>query len=237
MLYTLLNKPTGNECNPKWKAKDSKTYLRESQVTTLTNMNPKRKNKKTYLYVPPEFTSDGKEVFVSSSGLDPGTEHAEDNMYDALGKKPPKEFWINNTPCPCCAQNLIKRYADAKIDTPRTIRFIHFYTLPSKSANPKMKIKNPKDSETMSLECMAKMMLNGFQFEPWDWEKFGKDYLTEEECKNSLKAALKEESTAKQLEIEKEKAKNAINKAKKLIICNEDSVDKLCQHVCDELHN
>ena len=135
---------------------------------------------KTYLYVPEVQTGGkGKEFIFNSRGDQSGTNHAEDEMKKALAPHLPQEFWITNTQCPSCARNLIDWYKNS-LRKP-IIRAVSFYSiLPS----------GPAEQEK-SIECLAKMMHNGFQFLLWDWNKFSKDFLKTEECKNLVGDAVK----------------------------------------------
>ena len=188
----------------------------EPQINSLTN----KKNKRTFIYVPYQFTANGKELYVKSEGEVSGEQHAEDIMFNALNGVPPLEYWINNSPCPCCAVNLISRYSAAGIpnSTPKTIKFIHFYTLPQHvftglgtdgkdDRDPLVVAKEA--SRDLSLHCMAKMMHHGFKFQPWNWNDF-KLNLANENCRKTLETALEKEETAERLAQEKVAALEAI---------------------------
>ena len=99
-------------------------------------------------------------------------------MYNALQPNLPREFWLTKTPCPQCARNLIARYATS-IHKP-VIRVVHFFSL----------YPNGSAQKELSIECMAKMMHNGFTFLLWDWKKFRNDFLETEECKNIVTNAI-----------------------------------------------
>ena len=193
-------------CNPD-RLRDKNEYaLTEPQIKSLVNNSKKR----TYIYVSYQFTADNKELYTRSDGKVSGEEHAEDIMFTALNEVPPLEYWINNSPCPCCAVNLISRYSAADIpdNTSKTIKFIKFYTLPPKVLNAEL-------ATMLSLQCMAKMIHHGFKFEPWDWEKFG-DNLASDKCKETLNKEINEEETAKRLKEARLGAIEAIKKANKL---------------------
>ena len=207
-------------CNPD-RLRDNEYALMEPQINSLTN----KKNKRTFIYVPYQFTANGKELYVGSGGEVSGEEHAEDIMFTALNEVPPLEYWINNSPCPCCAVNLISRYSAAGIpdDKPKTIKFIYFYTLPPHFfINPNEEGKGdgdpqemPEQATMLSLQCMAKMIHHGFRFQPWDWSEF-RDNLASESCRNTLDNALNKEETANRLIQASQRAVEAIKNASAL---------------------
>ena len=176
-------------CNPDRLRDDKKYALMEPQINSLTN----KKNKKTFIYVPYQFTVNGKELYIGSEGEVSGEQHAEDVMFNALNGVPPLEYWINNSPCPCCAVNLISRYSAAGMpdNEHKTMKFIYFYTLPPH-------FYNPQQATMLSLQCMAKMIHHGFKFQPWDWIEFGNN-LENVKCKETLGKVLNKEETAKRL--------------------------------------
>ena len=155
---------------------------------------------KTYLYVPAAETGGkGKEFLFNSKGDQSGTNHAEDEMKKALAPHLPQEFWITNTQCPSCARHLMDWYRN--LPRKPVIRAVHFYSrLPS----------GPAEQEE-AIECLAKMMHEGFQFLLWDWKKFSKDFLKTEECKNLVMDAIK--AHAKDLEKEQNDLIAALLKA------------------------
>ena len=159
----------------------------------MTNVfTHKSKNVRTYLYVPAKQTGKlAREVFIRSNGDKSGVNHAEDFMYKTLYPNLPQEFWLTNSPCPQCARNFMERYAKSKLKP--TIRIVHFYSRPP---------SGPQQQEE-AIECLAKMMNDGFTFLLWDWTKFSKDFLATKECKKVVSDAtqafgnqLKQEVTA-----------------------------------------
>ena len=131
-------------------------------------------------------------------------------MFNALNGVPPLEYWINNSPCPCCAVNLISRYSAAGIpdNKPKTMKFIYFYNLPPH-------FYNPQQATMLSLQCMAKMIHHGFKFQPWDWKEFGNN-LVNEKCKDTLAKVLNKKETEKRMIEARVKAIEAIKRAEAL---------------------
>ena len=145
----------------------------------MTNVfTHKSNNARTYLYVPAKQTGKlGREVFIRSNGDKSGVNHAEDFMYNTLSANLPQEFWLTNSPCPQCARNFMERYA--KSAKKPTIYITHFYSRPPSGAQ----------QQEEAIECLAKMMHNGFTFLLWDWTQFGKDFLATDECKKVVSDA------------------------------------------------
>ena len=105
---------------------------------------------------------------------------------------------------------VISRYSAAGIPgkKPKTIKFIKFYTLPPH-------ILEPNEATTLSLQCMAKMIHHGFNFQPWDWIEFGNN-LANEKCKDTLGKALNEKETEERMKEARGKAIEAIQGAEAL---------------------
>ena len=128
--------------------------------------------------------NNGSELIVRSTGATSGTQHAEDNMYNELSPNLPQEFWLTNTPCPQCAKNLISRYATSNVKP--KILAVHFYYYIKPWFTQTQKVQ----SMEKSIECLARMMYNGFQFYLWDWTRFRNDFLVTPECKNIVTDAV-----------------------------------------------
>ena len=134
---------------------------------------------KTYLYVPAAQTGGkGKEFLFNSKGDQSGTNHAEDEMRKALTPHLPQEFWITNTQCPSCARHLMDWYRN--LHRKPVIRVVHFYS----------RLPNGPAEQEEAIECLAKMMHEGFQFLLWDWNKFSNDFLETGECKSLVTDAI-----------------------------------------------
>lgn len=166
-----------NECNPAYKNK--RFVLQTQTLQSMTNVFTHQSgNVRTYLYVPATQTGNlGQELFSRSNGDVSGVNHAEDLMYKDLHDNLPQEFWLTNTPCPGCARNLMERYAKYRVKP--IIRVVHFYSRPP---------NGPAEQEK-AIECLAKMMHDGFQFLLWDWTKFSNDFLVTPECKKVVSDA------------------------------------------------
>ena len=137
-------------------------------------------------------TSFAKTILVDDHGLDTyfsqsGT-HAEDNFIQANTNRLSriKKLWINNTPCPACAKLLIKAYANTA--SKPTIYAAHFYG--GSSAN-------------HSLQCLAKMIKEGFRIMPICWKVF-KRRMTDQGCKNDIDKALRDNKFVKKMKTLKE---------------------------------
>ena len=143
----------------------------------LSNMIDPSKTK-TYVYVPESYTGLGQERVYNSAG----NYHAEDLMLTAL-TSPPKEFWITNSPCPVCARKLMLAFAGSSSKAEINIR--KFYKPP------------PGNGAAISgaVDCLAKMMHQGFKFYDWDWPAFYKEFLKggNKNCINVLINASKNE--------------------------------------------
>ena len=119
----------------------------------------------------------GRELVRKSKRLESGENHAEDFMYKTLSHNLPQEIWLTNSPCTQCARNFIVRYAKSKQKP--TIYVAHFYSSPP---------RGPRQQEE-AIECLAKMMYNGFTVILWDWIKFSKDFLVTADCKKVVSDA------------------------------------------------
>ena len=82
-----------------------------------------------------------------------------------------KELWINNSPCPRCALNLIHAYQG--YDKP-VIAIAHFYV--------------GGYGEELALHCLARMVANGFSLIPFNWIKY-RNQLNYE-CRKDINRAL-----------------------------------------------
>ena len=186
------------ECNS-WNI-GYKNILTDDIVKAMTNVfTHKSNNQRTYLYVPAKETKRGHEYIFRSNGPHSGRDHAEDAMYDSLRNNLPQEFWLTKTPCPGCARNFITRYANLKKKP--VIRATHFYSRDPSGATEKEE----------SIQCMAKMIKNGFTFLLWDWNKFNKDFLVAPWCTRIVSDAVK--NYAKELKAEQDALLAAILKA------------------------
>lgn len=130
--------------------------------------------------MPETYTGLGEErVYISSGehGGAAGSDHAEDHMLDALNILP-KEFWITNTPCPVCARTLMQAYASSS--TKAEINVSRFYKPPPGN----------KQAQSKAIDCLAKMMYEGFKIYSWDWPAFYEEFLKggNEKCINVLKS-------------------------------------------------
>ena len=160
-------------CNPDYQSTDN--VLTRNKLSWM--INPKKT--KTFLYVPEDFTGQLGEERVYKSA---GTDHAEDLML-ADFQTPPAEFWITNSPCPVCARNLMQAYANSQHKA--SIMVGRFY-------------KPPPGNEAeinLAVDCLAKMMYQGFHISTWDWYVFHHNYLrnANEACINMLKNASENE--------------------------------------------
>ena len=190
-----------------------KNILTDNIVKAMTNVfTHESNNQRTYLYVPAKETKRGYEYIFQSTGANPGINHAEDAMYNALRNNLPHEFWLTKTPCPQCARNLIARYANKKKPV---IRVTHFYSIPPNGASQKEK----------SIQCMAKMIKNGFTFLLWDWNKFNKSFLVAPWCTKIVSDAIQKH--AKELKAEQDALLAAILKASNY--AEESSYHDLCK--------
>ena len=105
--------------------------------------------------------------------------HAEEmfinnNNQDDLKSIP--VLWINNSPCPACAQRLINAYQGLH----KPMIFIaHFY------------IGKNKQRE-VSLRCLARMVSEGFTLEPFKWGLY-QYLLSKDVCKDAITRALDDE--------------------------------------------
>ena len=159
---------------------------------------------KTYLYVPAAQTGGkGKEFLFNSRGKQSGTNHAEDEMKNALAPHLPQEFWITYTQCPSCARNLIDWYKDSSVKP--VIHAVHFYST----------IPNELPQKDAAIQCLAKMKYYGFEFKFWDWNQFNTDFIKTDECKNLVSIAL--QAHAKDLEKEQFDLSDALLKADRYI--------------------
>lgn len=123
----------------------------------LSNMIDPAKTK-TYVYVPSGSIPMGEErVYASAGNL-----HAEDYMLADLST--PEEFWITNSPCPVCARKLMAAYAGSPKPE---INIRRFYKPPPGNARA---ISN-------AIDCLAKMLHQGFKLYEWEWPAFYEEYL------------------------------------------------------------
>ena len=136
--------------------------------------------RKTYLYVPAAETGGkGQEFLFRSKGDQSGTNHAEDEMKKGLEPHLPQEFWITNTQCPSCARHMMEWYRNCP--TKPVIRVVHFYS----------RLPNGPAEQEEAIECLAKMIHEGFKFLLWDWDKFSNDFIKTNECKSLITDAIK----------------------------------------------
>ena len=185
----------------------------------MTNVfTRKTNNRATYLYVPAKQTGKlGRELYSKSNGDNSGENHAEDFMYKNLSPNLPQEFWLTNSPCPQCARNFMERYAKS-VKKP-TIYITHFYSRPPSGSQ----------QEEEAIECLAKMMYNGFTLLLWDWTEFSKDFLVTDECKKVVSDATTKYSKQLVEEIDASfvALKKAIGYVDEILDAKKD-VDKLC---------
>lgn len=180
-------------CNPS-KYTDPKLVLTKYKLSWM--INPAKT--KTFIYIPDSFTGVGEErVFISDSGG-----HAEDYMISKIST-PPIEFWITNTPCPCCARKLMAWYSNSILKAEiHATRF--FADAPGR----------PQEKNA-AIDCLAKMMAQGFTIVSWDWLEFHESFIRNAECSDVLKKAAENEKMFKKLSIQYEILGNALNEARK----------------------
>ena len=102
--------------------------------------------------------------------------HAEDKL---IAENPnlnyvEKVLWINNTPCPRCALNLIRAYQGIK--TKPIIAAAHFY--------------KGGYREDFILRCLARMVKNGFKLMPFKWRFYQKRFISNDVCIDDINKAL-----------------------------------------------
>ena len=133
-----------------------------------------------------------------------GTDHAEDLMLTAL-QSPPKEFWITNSPCPVCARKLMLAFAGSSTKAEINIR--KFYKPP------------PGNGAAISgaVDCLAKMMYQGFKLYDWDWVAFYNEFLKggNNNCINVLKTASENEEKYNILKGQHKELQNVLAEATK----------------------
>lgn len=86
-------------------------------------------------------------------------------------------LWINNSPCPVCANSLIAAYAD--VPNKPTIYAAHFY-----------RGLRGGVSQEQALQCLAKMVVDGFKLKPFAWNTFKRFALNEPLCIADVDTAL-----------------------------------------------
>ena len=156
----------------------------------------------TYIFAPkcPKLATQGH-VYVSGS-----RNHAEDNMAAKCGL--PTEFYLTSATCPDCAMMLYNKY---KTETYKPFIYI------ARPYQGKGK-EGSEGNKEVNLHCLAMLMEVGFTILPWDWEDFGKYYITNDECKK----AINEMTTGDMYKMRINKAIEAIEKAVKMKTGNHD---------------
>ena len=101
-------------------------------------------------------------------------------------------IWLNNSPCSRCAKLIMRTYSDVEPKPTSYIQNIY--------------VKQGLSSILDSLMCLAKMLSEGFNIAPWDWEEFkinlGKN--TRESCVRLIdEATSNEKFKLKQKVVEK----------------------------------
>jgi hypothetical protein len=126
-------------------------------------------------------TDDTLRMYTSGGGKHAEQIFIEENK-NRLGDLFPW-LWINNSPCPVCANKLIEAYAHVEVKP--VIAAAHFY-----SGNDKRKV---------ALHCLAKMVKEGFTLTdfPWRWYQ---EYISEPACKKDINEALKSDEFKKKMQ-------------------------------------
>lgn len=116
----------------------------------------------------------GHKVYIQENA----NNHAEDRLFSdesvAQNTITTNGIWLNNSPCPRCAQTIMNRYSNGNKPT---IFIQNVY------------VGQGLDSTLDSLMCLAKMIKKGFNIVPWDWNSF-KGHLDNEQCKRDIESAL-----------------------------------------------
>jgi hypothetical protein len=124
-------------------------------------------------------TDDTLRMYTSGGG------HAEEKFIEK-NKHTLEKFtrlWINNTPCPVCANKLISAYAN--VQKKPAIAAAHFYFGKKKEA---------------ALRCLAKMVKEGFTLMDFPWRWYQQYYITEPACKKDIDEALKSDEFKKKMQ-------------------------------------
>jgi hypothetical protein len=111
-------------------------------------------------------------MYTSGGGLHAEQKFIKENK-DTLGDF--TWLWINNSPCPMCANELIRAYAN--VQNKPVIAAAHFY------------FGEKKYGREAALRCLARMVTEGFTFKAFPWRVY-QQFLSEPACKKDIAKAL-----------------------------------------------
>ena len=150
-------------------------------------------------------TDFGKKVYKQKNSVT----HAEDRLFDSETIKAIAKngIWLNNSPCPRCARKIMNQYHDYPNPEDKPTIYIQSVYVGNGGL----------DSTLNSLMCLAKMLNEGFDIQPWDWNAF-KDELGNQKCIDAIDTALVNQAFLDK----RNKTEKAINYLKDVQDCVQD---------------